>query len=126
VKIEEAYRLFLLGEEREIEIREDLEVGGEMKEIPIGTRVLLNVRGRRRTVDLGFLYIANKCSKEFVRDYLNMDLSLEEIHEKYGVYTELEFVALNCLDEVKDLDAKEALGKLKAFILTRENRKHGL
>jgi hypothetical protein len=125
VKIEEAYRLFLLGEEREIEVREDLEVDREIKEIPIGTRVLLNVRGRRRTVDLGFLYIASKCSREFVRDYLNMDLSLEEIHEKYGVYTELEFVALNCLDEVKDLDAKEALRKLKAFILTRENRKHG-
>ncbi len=126
VKIGDAYRLFLLEEEREIEIREEIEVDGEIEEIPIGTKVLLNVKGRKRVVDLGFLYIASKCNREFVKDYLNMNLSLEDIHEKYGVYTELEFVALNCLEEVKDLDAKEALKGLKAFILTRENRKHGL
>ncbi|MEM4046524.1 MAG: hypothetical protein QXI65_02265, partial [Metallosphaera sp.] len=57
---------------------------------------------------------------EFAKDYLNLKLSLEDIFRKYGVYTDLEYVALHCLYAVKDEDASHALKKLKTFILSRK------
>ncbi|BCU67252.1 hypothetical protein HS7_06890 [Sulfolobales archaeon HS-7] len=50
---------------------------------------------KRRAVNLSVLcFLYNKCSKEFVRDYLNMNLPLTMIQEKYGVANELEFASI--------------------------------
>ncbi|BCS91664.1 hypothetical protein [Metallosphaera javensis (ex Sakai et al. 2022)] len=98
----------------------------ELNEIPLETQVLLERGGRRRVVYLAFLKIAYDCNPEFARDYLDLDLSLNDIHEKYGVYTDLEYVALHCLHAVRDEDAAHALRRLKTFILSRKSSDHGL
>ncbi len=125
MKIEEILKDFLVKEEREIEIKDKIE-GKFSEEIPIGTKVLINYNGRRRIVDLGFLYIISKCNENFIRDYLNMSLSLRDIHRKYKVYTEIEYAALFCMGFITDLDIKASLEKLKTYILSRENMEHGL
>lgn len=124
MKLSRVLELYKLAEEEEIEIRDTIEFD-EKLDIDVGTRVLLNNGKRRRIVDLGILTIIYDCNKDFVKDYLNLNYSLEDIHKKYGVYTELEYLAMNCEDMVKDKDLLEVLKKLKTYILRRENRDHG-
>lgn len=52
-------------------------------EIPLGTTVIMEVKGRRRLMDLGLLSIIyNRCNGiNFVKDYLNLNYSLEDIHK---------------------------------------------
>ncbi|QKQ99611.1 hypothetical protein GWK48_03680 [Metallosphaera tengchongensis] len=127
MKASEALDLYLLSEEFQIEIDQiDPESVADLREVPLEVRIVLNKNGRRRLVNLAFLKIAGECNQEFVRDYLNLDLSLRDIFEKHGVYTELEYVALNCLQMVKDEDAQRALKRLKNFILSRKSKPHGL
>ncbi|TRM80958.1 hypothetical protein DJ531_11580, partial [Sulfolobus sp. A20-N-F6] len=62
-----------------------------------------------------------KCGHiEFIKDYLDLSIPLGDIHGKYGVYTEIEYLALNekCYTEDEDLVA--VLKKLKEYILKRE------
>lgn len=120
MKLSRVLELYKIAEEDEIEVRESIEFD-EKIEISVGTRVLLNNGKRRRVVDLGILSIIYDCNKEFVKDYLNLDYSLEEIHKKYGVYTELEYLAMNCENLVKDEDLLEVLKNLRAYIKSREN-----
>ncbi len=91
-------------------------------EISLGTHVILHIKERKRIMDLGLLSIIyNKCEGiNFVKDFLNLNYSLEDIHRKYGVYTELEYFSLNCPPIVVDPDLAEVAMKLKAFILSRE------
>ncbi|AWR94766.1 hypothetical protein [Acidianus brierleyi] len=125
MKIEEILKDFLAKEEREIEVKDQIE-GEFNEEIPLGTKVVINYNGRRRIVDLGFLYIISKCNKNFVKDYLDMSFSLRYIHRKYKVYTEIEYAALFCMEFINDPDIRAALEKLKTYILSRENMEHGL
>ncbi len=123
MRLSEIVTKFKLSEESEIEVNESIEF--EDIEVDIGTRVLLIKGKRKRIVDLGILSIIYKnCSKEFVKDYLDLTHSLKFIHEKYGVYTELEYLAINCEKFVKDKDVLATLVELKAYILTRENKQH--
>ncbi|MUN28168.1 hypothetical protein [Sulfuracidifex metallicus] len=92
-------------------------------EIPLGTTVIMEVKGRRRLMDLGLLSIIyNRCNGiNFVKDYLNLNYSLEDIHKKYKVYTELEYFSLYCPPMHVDGDFSEVAVRLKAYILSREN-----
>lgn len=121
MKLSRVLELYKTAEEDEIEITESIEFDQEIK-IDIGTKILLNNGTRRRVIDLGILSIIYTCNKEFVNDYLDLEYSLEDIHKKYGVYTELEYLAINCEHLVKDKDLLEVLKKLKMYILNRENR----
>ncbi|BDC19627.1 hypothetical protein [Acidianus sp. HS-5] len=124
MRLSEIVTKFKLSEESEIEV-DSIEF--EEMEVDIGTRVLLAKGKRRRIVDLGILSIIYKnCNKEFVKDYLDLTHSLEYVHKKYGVYTELEYLSLNCENFVKDKDVLATLRELKAYILSRENKQHGL
>ncbi|WP_054845677.1 hypothetical protein [Sulfuracidifex tepidarius] len=91
-------------------------------EIKLGTNVILQMKGRKRIIDLGLLSIIfNKCDGvNFVKDFLNLNYSLDDIHRRYRVYTELEYFSLNCPPIVVDPDLAEVATKLKAFILSRE------
>ncbi|ARM76271.1 hypothetical protein [Acidianus manzaensis] len=124
MKLSEFLELYKLKEEDEIEIKENIQF--EDIYVDIGTRVLLNDGKRKRIVDLGLLAIAYKCNKNFVNDYLDLSLSLEDIHKKYNVYTELEYIAINCENLINDKDLLEVIKKLKTYILARENNQHGL
>ncbi|WP_338600479.1 hypothetical protein V6M85_12045 [Sulfolobus tengchongensis] len=122
---------YLLSEESIIKIRE-----GEIKaedfllndnEISVGIRVIIVGRnGRRRLTDLGLLQIIAKCGYlEFVKDYLDMSLTLKDIYKKYNIYTELEFIAYHyeeCNKYVKDEDVKYTLLKVKDKILNRKGK----
>jgi hypothetical protein len=124
VRLSEIVTKFKLGEESEIEVKDNIEF--EEIDVDIGTRVLLTNGKRRRIADLGILSIIYRnCSKEFVKDYLDLSHSLEYIHDKYGVYTELEYLAINCESFVKDKDVLATIKELKAYILSRENKQHG-
>ncbi|AWS00654.1 hypothetical protein DFR87_08645 [Metallosphaera hakonensis JCM 8857 = DSM 7519] len=120
-------KLYMESEEYRIEVDSiDPDSLLELVEVPLEAQVIINNGIRRRLVFLAFLKIVYDCDPEFVRDYLNLQHSLEEIHKKYGVYTELEYVALHCMHAVRDEDASHALKKLKTFILSRKSNAHGL
>jgi hypothetical protein len=123
VSLREILQKFKMEEEDVIVINNVNPENFRETEVEIGTTVILQMNGRRRIMDLGLLSIIfNKCDGEkFVKDFLNMNLSLEDIHRKYGVYTELEFFSMNCPPMAVDPDLGEVAVKLKAFILSREN-----
>ncbi|EZQ04835.1 MULTISPECIES: hypothetical protein [Acidianus] len=118
MRLSEVVELYKKKEETFIEINEKI----EFEDIPvdIGTRIILNKGERKRLIDLGILSLIYKKNRNFVQDYLDLDSSLDNIHEKYGVYTELEFLSICCQDLVSDLDLKAVLEKLKTYILSRE------
>ncbi|PVU68121.1 hypothetical protein DDW01_00810 [Sulfolobus sp. SCGC AB-777_G05] len=116
----------LREEEAIVEIKDgEVSVNDLYYEIPIGVRILIRGSKRRRLVDLGILsFIVRNCNgTEFAKDYLNLSHSLKYIFEKYGVYTELEFLALCDEEKLKclDKDLLAILQKLKIYIVTRNN-----
>ncbi|MEM0362764.1 MAG: hypothetical protein QXH75_03030 [Sulfolobaceae archaeon] len=122
--LNDVIKRFILSEETFIEIDEgeiDPQDFTKVKQINIGTRVIIIGKNnkRRRLVDLGILWIIANCGDlEFVRDYLDMSKSLNDVYKKYGVYTELEYIAIKdeCHDKL-DNDILNALLKLKFYIL---------
>ncbi|QGA54629.1 hypothetical protein GFS03_08620 [Sulfolobus sp. E5-1-F] len=119
---------YLLSEEAIIEISENEISAEEFKNIDainIGLRVIfIGKNRRRRLVDLGLLYIIAKCGHlDFIRDYLDMKSSLRDIYAKYGVYTELEYLAINdeCAKLVNDLDLKYVLPRVKSVVEKRNS-----
>ncbi len=127
MKAREVVELYREREENRVKVESiDPDSLAELGEIPLEVQVVLERGERRRLVFLAFLKLAYDCNPDFARDYLDLNLSLEDIYEKHGVYTELEYVALHCLHLVKDEDASHALRKLKAFILSRKSSDHGL
>ena len=116
----------LKEEEAIVEIKNgEISVNDLYYEIPIGVRVLIRSSKRRRLVDLGILsFIVRNCNGvEFAKDYLDLSHSLKYIFEKYGVYTELEFLALCDEEKLKclDKDLLAILQKLKIYIVTRNS-----
>ncbi|MCY0859016.1 MAG: hypothetical protein OWQ54_01150 [Sulfolobaceae archaeon] len=124
MNIKEVYKRYLESEESEIEVNSweiDIESFRDIR-IPEGTLIILVGKdGRKRQADLGILtYLFNKCKDyEFVRDFLNMELSLEDIYKKYKVLNEVERLAycrdLNDLDE----DVKAVVNNIKDKVLLR-------
>ncbi|ACP35624.1 conserved hypothetical protein [Sulfolobus islandicus L.S.2.15] len=112
---------YLLSEEPIIEINEN-EINAEefknVDEISIGIRVIIIGKNRRRRlVDLGLLQIIVKCGHlDFIRDYLDMKVTLRDIYAKYRAYTELEYLAINdeCVKLINDLDLKYVLSRVKS------------
>jgi len=126
VSLRDVIKKYLLSEESVIEVDEN-EINNakeflELDEIKVGTRVILvGKNGRKRLVDLGILQIIAKCGHvEFIKDYLDLSIPLSNIYEKYGVYTEIEYLALNEKCYTKDEDLIAVLKKLKEYILKRD------
>lgn len=118
---------FLKEEEAVIKVKvKEIKVEDLEKNIPIGVRVILVGEKRKRIVDLGmlsFIYKFCKNGKAFATDYLNLNLSLEDIYSKYNVYTELEFLALCESKEKEKLhpDILYTLNRLKSYLIKRQN-----
>ncbi|MEM1625992.1 MAG: hypothetical protein QXV69_01705 [Sulfolobaceae archaeon] len=123
--LKEIIKKYIIAESYIIEIEE-----GELKaeelereEVPTNMRIILYSRRnkRKRIMDLSILKIIyERCSKEFVRDYLNLSFSLLDIHKKYKVFNELEFLAI--CGKYNDLheDLVNILNKLRKIIEKRE------
>ncbi|BAB66559.1 MULTISPECIES: hypothetical protein [Sulfurisphaera] len=119
---------FLKEEEAVIRVNEgEINLSNLEKEIPIGVRIILVGKKRKRIMDLGilsFIYKYCKNGKDFSRDYLDLSLSLEDIFKKYKVYTELEFLALCESEEKNNLhkDLIYVLNKLKSYLISKNKR----
>ncbi|BFH74516.1 hypothetical protein SJAV_24600 [Sulfurisphaera javensis] len=119
---------FLKEEEAVIKINEN-EINIEYLDnnIPIGVRIILVGKDRKRLIDLGILsFIYKYCEKgkEFAKDYINLSISLEDIYFKYRVYTELEFLSLCESKEKNNLhkDLLYTLNKLKSYLISKNKR----
>lgn len=119
---------FLREEEAIIEIKEnEIKLAELEREIPIGVRVIVVGKKRKRVMDLGilsFIYRFCKDGKIFANDYLNLNYSLEDIYSIHGVYTELEFLALCESEKKKNLhaDLLYTLNKLKSYLISKNKR----
>jgi len=123
--LKEVIKRYIAAESYVIEVEE-----GEIKaeefeneQVPIGTRIILYSKksGRKRVMDLGLLkVIYERCNKDFVRDYLDLSISLLDIYKKYKVLNELEFLALCGKYEDLHEDLINALDKLRQYIVKRE------
>ena len=123
---------FLREEEAILEVKvNEINVDNLKKNIPIGVRIIISGKKRKRIADLGmlsFIYKFCENGKAFATDYLNLNLSLEDIYSKYNVYTELEFLAL-CQSEEKNKlhpDLLHTLNKLKSYLMSRNKKQNGL
>ncbi|BBD71729.1 hypothetical protein HS1genome_0118 [Sulfodiicoccus acidiphilus] len=126
LKASEVAKEFELREEAYLTLRES-ELGPEDLEderVKLGVRVVLVGRKRSRTFDLGALtLIYNLCSRDFVKDYLNLDLSLEDVAKRYGTLTELHFLS-SCMrrGKVKLATIQELGSKDLVSLLQRLNQ----
>ncbi|WP_188848298.1 hypothetical protein [Sulfodiicoccus acidiphilus] len=126
MKASEVAKEFELREEAYLTLRES-ELGPEDLEderVKLGVRVVLVGRKRSRTFDLGALtLIYNLCSRDFVKDYLNLDLSLEDVAKRYGTLTELHFLS-SCMrrGKVKLATIQELGSKDLVSLLQRLNQ----
>ncbi|AHC51817.1 hypothetical protein SUSAZ_07585 [Sulfolobus acidocaldarius SUSAZ] len=105
----------------------EIKIDDLRREIPIGVRVILTGKNKRkRLLDLGLLsLILRKCEKgEYIVElFLDLSISMKDIKEKIGVYTELEYLSLCDLERFKELDKDviHILQQLKNFVQNRNN-----
>ena len=127
--MDDIFEKFLKEEEAVIKVKpNEIKVDDLEKDIPIGVKIIIVGEKRKRIVDLGmlsFIYRFCENGKEFVTDYLNLNISLEDIYSRYNVYTELEFLALCQSEEKRNLhpDILYTLNKLKSYLMSRKKRK---
>ena len=121
---------FLKEEEAVIKVKQnEIKIEDLEKDIPIGVRVIIIGEKRKRIVDLGmlsFIYKFCENGKAFATDYLNLNLSLEDIYSKYKVYTELEFLAF-CQSEKKSKlhpDLLYTLDKLRSYLISKSKKRN--
>ena len=116
---------FLKAEEAIITAHEgEVSLNDLYDEIPIGVRVILvGKNGRKRIMDLGILsFILRNCNGEkFVKAYLDLSKSLDDIKKEFGVFTELEFLSLCPEEKLQQLDKDlvYVLQKLKTYLSRR-------
>lgn len=119
---------FLKEEEAVIKVKDDeIKIEDLEKNIPIGVRIIIIGEKRKRVIDLGmlsFIYRFCKNGKAFATDYLDLNISLEDIYSRYNVYTELEFLALCQSEEKNNLhpDILYTLNKLKSYLMSKNKR----
>ncbi|AAY80915.1 hypothetical protein [Sulfolobus acidocaldarius] len=105
----------------------EIKIDDLRREIPIGVRVILTGKNKRkRLLDLGLLsLILRKCEKGeyIVKLFLDLSISMKDIKEKIGVYTELEYLSLCDLERFKELDKDVIyiLQQLKNFVQNRNS-----
>ena len=93
--------------------------------LPLFVRVLLTNGKRKRFVNLGALsrvYIFCPWLRDFVRDFLDLSLSLEEIFKRHCILTEWEALSLCPEDALKgeSRDYLEALRGLRTLVESRD------
>lgn len=124
MNIDEIYRKCLLSEEAEIEVNSwevNIDSFSNVK-IPAGTLVILvGENGRKRRADLGVLsFLYNSCDdKQFVKDFLDLNISLEEIYKRYKVLNEVERLVYCKSLEGLDEDLIALVNKIKPKVLSR-------
>lgn len=97
---------FLFLEEPILEVKEPVD-SDSFKDLDPrvpNINVILLGKNRKRTVNLKVLnFIYHLCTKDFVKDYLDLSLSLREIMKKYNCYTEIQF-ASRCVKKYLGMD----------------------
>ncbi|BCU71389.1 hypothetical protein [Stygiolobus caldivivus] len=125
---------FLRAEEAVIRVNEDeISLQELYDDIPIGVRVIIvsEKNKRKRVVDLGLLsFILKNCKdgEKFVKAYIDLSRSLNDIKEDFGVITELEYLSLCPEEKLKTLDKDlvSVLQKLKTHLSRRNKESHEL
>jgi len=126
--VDDILEKFLKEEEAVIKVKDDeIKIEDLEKNIPIGVRIIIIGEKRKRVIDLGmlsFIYRFCKNGKAFATDYLDLNISLEDIYSRYNVYTELEFLALCQSEEKNNLhpDILYTLNKLKSYLMSKNKR----
>ena len=93
--------------------------------LPLFVRVLLTNGKRKRFVNLGVLsriYIYCPWLRDFVRDFLDLSLSLQEVFERHCILTEWEALSLCPEDALKgeSKDYLEVLSELRVVLESRD------
>jgi len=126
--VDDILEKFLKEEEAVIKVKGDeIKIEDLEKNIPIGVRIIIIGEKRKRVIDLGmlsFIYRFCENGKAFATDYLDLNISLEDIYSRYNVYTELEFLALCQSEEKSNLhpDILYTLNKLKSYLMSKNKR----
>jgi len=126
--VDDILEKFLKEEEAVIKVKHnDIKIEDLEKNIPIGVRIIIIGEKRKRVIDLGmlsFIYRFCKNGKAFATDYLDLNISLEDIYSRYNVYTELEFLSLCQSEEKNNLhpDILYTLNKLKSYLMSKNKR----
>ena len=126
--MDEVLEKFLKEEEAVIKVKHnEIKIEDLEKNIPIGVRIIIIGEKRKRVIDLGmlsFIYRFCKNGKAFATDYLDLNISLEDIYSRYNVYTELEFLSLCQSEEKNNLhpDILYTLNKLKSYLMSKNKR----